>query len=84
MPGVRQRYLKLQVFVVKKDDVTDEEFHTHWENLHGDICKTVPEFMKYVKRYNQVRPIPALLFLIATFLSAFQSYQDHKVYHVLL
>jgi hypothetical protein len=54
MPGKTQKYLKLQIFMTKKDNVTDADFHERWGGLHGDLCKQVPEFMQYVKRYNQV------------------------------
>ncbi|KAF2499348.1 hypothetical protein BU16DRAFT_268445 [Lophium mytilinum] len=58
MPGEKQKYIKLQVYVLKKDDISDDEFHKHWAIIHGDECKKIPEFNKYVKRYQQFHQTP--------------------------
>jgi len=41
MPGEKQKYIKLQVYVQKKDGISDDEFHKHWADIHGDECKKV-------------------------------------------
>lgn len=54
----REKYLKVAFFLKKKPGVSDEEFHSHWEGVHKDLPQRIPEFMKVVKRYQQVSRIP--------------------------
>jgi len=56
----REKYLKVSFFIKKKPGLSDEDFHSHWEGVHKDLPQRVPEFMKIVKRYQQVCPLKCL------------------------
>lgn len=37
----------------RKPGMTAAEFHHHWQNIHGPLVKSVPEFFRHVRRYVQ-------------------------------
>ncbi|OCL07940.1 hypothetical protein AOQ84DRAFT_439894 [Glonium stellatum] len=41
MPGEKQKYIKLTFFIRKKESISDEQFHKHWAEVHGDVCKQI-------------------------------------------
>ena len=47
-------YVKISLFIKKLDDITPEQFRTHWKGPHVDIAKNNVTFMRLVRKYNQV------------------------------
>ena len=45
--------LKLIVCVKRKPGLTREEFSAYWRDNHGPLVKSVPEFMRHVRKYVQ-------------------------------
>ncbi len=37
----------------RKSGMSREEFSTYWRNRHGPLVKSVPEFMRHVRKYVQ-------------------------------
>lgn len=52
--------ISMIVFVTRASGLTREEFSDYWINKHAPLVKSVPEFMKYVRRYVQhhCAPVP--------------------------
>ena len=56
MGSVKEKpnYLKVMLYLKKKDDVSDDTFHTHWRTKHVDLAFKNPTFMSKTRRYIQV------------------------------
>src|SRR3546814_5431273 len=46
------------VFVARKAGLTPEQFSDYWLNRHAPLVKSVPEFMRYVRKYVQHHAAP--------------------------
>ncbi|MDB5715469.1 MAG: ethyl tert-butyl ether degradation EthD [Sphingomonadales bacterium] len=55
------------VFVTRKAGLSHDEFSKYWIEVHGPLVKSVPEFMKYVRKYVQHHRAPGGLEGGATF-----------------
>lgn len=40
-------YAKRIVYLVKRDDLTLEQFHEHWLGTHAELCKKLPGLRRY-------------------------------------
>jgi uncharacterized protein (TIGR02118 family) len=45
--------VKFVVAVRRKPGMSAEEFHRYWRENHGPLVRSVPEFMRHVRRYVQ-------------------------------
>lgn len=45
--------VKLIICVKRKTGMTRKEFDAYWQNQHGPLVKSVPEFMRHVRKYVQ-------------------------------
>ena len=45
--------VKLIICVKRKTGMTRKEFDAYWQNRHGPLVKSVPEFMRHVRKYVQ-------------------------------
>ncbi|KEF56743.1 uncharacterized protein A1O9_06933 [Exophiala aquamarina CBS 119918] len=59
--GNRQPYYKIMFFLNKKPDISDEDFHKHWEMVHADLTVATKAFrdvsiLRYVQ-YHQTTEI---------------------------
>jgi uncharacterized protein (TIGR02118 family) len=45
----------------RKPGMTREEFSAYWRNHHGPLVKSVPEFMRHVRKYVQCHIVPGAL-----------------------
>ncbi|MBI3757218.1 MAG: EthD domain-containing protein [Deltaproteobacteria bacterium] len=45
--------VKLIVCVRRKAGLTREEFSAYWRYQHGPLVKSIPEFMRHVRKYVQ-------------------------------
>src|ERR1700675_4638751 len=45
--------VKLIICAKRKTGMTRKEFDAYWQNQHGPLVKSVPEFMRHVKKYVQ-------------------------------
>ena len=51
--------ISMVVFVTRKAELSYEEFSDYWLNRHAPLVKSVPEFMRHVRRYVQHHRAPA-------------------------
>ncbi len=49
--------VKLMACLKRKQGMSAEEFHRYWRDVHGPLVKSVPEFMRYVRKYVQSHTI---------------------------
>lgn len=54
--------LKVYAFLVKKEGISDDEFHSHWREPHGRLTKKVPQINRYVQNHgvDHVPTVPGL------------------------
>jgi uncharacterized protein (TIGR02118 family) len=45
--------IKYIICATRKAGMTREEFSAYWRNHHGPLVKSVPEFMRHVRKYVQ-------------------------------
>jgi uncharacterized protein (TIGR02118 family) len=45
--------VKLIICAKRKTGMTRKEFDAYWQNQHGPLVKSVPEFMRHVRKYVQ-------------------------------
>ena len=45
--------VKLIICAKRKTWMTRKEFDAYWQNQHGPLVKSVPEFMRHVRKYVQ-------------------------------
>lgn len=48
-------FIRVQLCLKKKDDITDEFFHSYWKSNHVKLALENKNFVDRVIRYNQVR-----------------------------
>jgi EthD domain len=44
----------------RKSGMTRAEFSTYWRNQHGPLVRSVPEFMRHVRKYVQCHLVAGL------------------------
>jgi uncharacterized protein (TIGR02118 family) len=49
----------LVVCIRKKHGLSTEAFQKHWREVHGPLVRSVPEFMRHVRKYIQYHVISA-------------------------
>jgi uncharacterized protein (TIGR02118 family) len=49
----RNVMVTLVVCIRRKPGTTAEFFHHHWTEVHGPLVKSVPEFIRHVRKYVQ-------------------------------
>ncbi len=49
--------VKVMVCLKRKPGMSEEEFHRYWKDVHGPLVNSVPEFMRYVRKYVQSHTI---------------------------
>ena len=45
--------VKLIICAKRKTGMTRKKFDAYWQNQHGPLVKSVPEFMRHVRKYVQ-------------------------------
>jgi len=45
--------VKLIICAKRKTGMTRKEFDAYWQNQHGPLVESVPEFMRHVRKYVQ-------------------------------
>ena len=45
--------VKLIICVMRKAGMSRKDFDTYWQDQHGPLVKSVPEFMRHVRKYVQ-------------------------------
>jgi uncharacterized protein (TIGR02118 family) len=48
--------VKVYAFIVKKQGLSDAEFHSHWRNPHGELTKKVPQINRYLQNHGVANP----------------------------
>lgn len=48
--------VKVYAFIVKKHDISDEQFHSHWRHPHGDLTKQIPQINRYLQNHGVANP----------------------------
>ncbi|PLN76725.1 hypothetical protein BDW42DRAFT_188481 [Aspergillus taichungensis] len=56
----RQPYIRISLFLKRKEDMTPEAFHEWWETTHADFALKIPGFKQIAKRYTQYHAVPQL------------------------
>jgi uncharacterized protein (TIGR02118 family) len=49
--------IKVSVLLKRKPGMSSAEFHRYWKEVHGPLLRSVPEVMRYVRRYVQCHSI---------------------------
>ena len=49
--------VKLIVCAKRKPGITHEEFDRYWRENHGPLVKSVPEFIRHVRKYVQCHTV---------------------------
>jgi uncharacterized protein (TIGR02118 family) len=49
----KRSMVKLIICAKRKRGMTRNEFDAYWQNQHGPLVKSVPEFMRHVRKYVQ-------------------------------
>ena len=49
--------IKVSVLLKRKPGMSVEEFHHYWKDVHGPLLLSVPELMRYIRRYVQCHAI---------------------------
>ncbi len=49
--------IKLMINVVRKPEMTHQEFSIYWREQHGPLVKSVPEFTRHIRKYVQCHPV---------------------------
>lgn len=45
--------VQLVICARRKSGMSKEAFHEYWRGTHGPLVKSVPEFMRHVRKYVQ-------------------------------
>ena len=45
--------IKMSVFIMKRADITREQFSEYWEKKHWPLLEQIPEVKQFAKRYVQ-------------------------------
>jgi EthD domain len=49
--------IKVSVLLKRKPGMSVEGFHHYWKDVHGPLLLSVPELMRYIRRYVQCHTI---------------------------
>lgn len=49
-----QPAIKISVYFRKRDGISSEQFHKHWETVHADLAAATQAFQNHILRYVQV------------------------------
>jgi len=55
----KQPYYKMLMFIKKRPDISDEQFHEHWRTVHADLSCSAPDWGVHVVRYVQLHQTSA-------------------------
>lgn len=60
--------IKTFAFLVKKQNIEDQEFHDHWRDPHGSMTAKIPQFVRYAQNHGigprcEVPHLPAVPYL---------------------
>ena len=58
--------VKYIICATRKAGMTHEEFSAYWRNNHGPLVRSVPEFMRHVRKYVQCHLVSSALPIGAT------------------
>ena len=50
--------IELLICARRKKGMSKEAFHEYWRGTHGPLVKSVPEFMRHVRKYVQHHTLP--------------------------
>jgi CRISPR/Cas system CSM-associated protein Csm2 small subunit len=64
--------IKILLFNRKLDNLSDEEFHNYWKNVHAALVKRTTILTNTIKRYVQVRSLLAQMFELSIRLTLFR------------
>ncbi|MBI3245145.1 MAG: EthD domain-containing protein [Deltaproteobacteria bacterium] len=53
--------VKFIICAKRKEGMTHEEFSAYWRNHHGPLVRSVPEFIRHVKKYVQCHLVKGAL-----------------------
>ncbi|KAF2670830.1 hypothetical protein BT63DRAFT_423124 [Microthyrium microscopicum] len=56
--GKQSKLIKITEYLKKLPNITDEQFHQHWNSTHVNIAMKSPLFRKHVRYYNQFHITP--------------------------
>ena len=51
--------VKFVACLKRKSGMSSAEFHRYWKDVHGPLVKSVPEFMRHVRKYVQSHAVSA-------------------------
>jgi hypothetical protein len=54
----KQPYVRFLVFITKRPDISQEEFHAWWRSVHADLAVSVESFGGHCSRYVQLHATP--------------------------
>lgn len=49
--------VKLMICVRRRPDLTSEQFHQYWREIHGPTVLGVDDFMRHIRRYVQCHTV---------------------------
>ena len=49
--------IKLTIFVVRKSDLSFDEFDTYWKTKHREVIEQTHEFNRHIRRYTQCHAV---------------------------
>ncbi|KAL3470508.1 hypothetical protein BJX99DRAFT_264189 [Aspergillus californicus] len=53
MPSPAAKYVKIMMYLKRRPDVSDEQFHHRWSKEHVEIALSNPVFKSKILRFNQ-------------------------------
>ncbi|KAJ5698170.1 hypothetical protein N7462_000175 [Penicillium macrosclerotiorum] len=53
-----QPSIKVSVYFRKRDGISSEQFHKHWETVHADLAAATQAFQNHILRYVQHHQTP--------------------------
>ena len=51
----KPKHVRIMLYLKKREDVSDEKFHSHWRTKHVDLAFQNKTFMSKTRRYTQAR-----------------------------
>lgn len=52
--------VKMFAFLPKRPDISDDRFHAHWRDPHGEVTKRITTIRRYVQSHRLHEPEPGL------------------------